>query len=63
MKTSAYILKEVGVKVSWESARGRNRATGEEYAYARRSSALYPRDALRLVHEDPPLPRRLVTLV
>lgn len=33
MRTSAYLLKGVGVKVSWEKAKGRNPISGEEYAY------------------------------
>ncbi len=35
MRTSAYILKEEGVKVSWERVRSKNPITGEDYAYTR----------------------------
>jgi hypothetical protein len=33
MRTCAYILKEVGVKVSWEKIQGRNPISGEDYVY------------------------------
>ncbi len=33
MKTSAYILKDVGIRVSWEKVKGRNPISGEDYAY------------------------------
>lgn len=33
MRTCAYVLKEVGVKVSWERVKGRNPLTGEPYAH------------------------------
>jgi hypothetical protein len=35
MRTCAYILKDVGVKVTWKRITGRNRVTDEKYTYTR----------------------------